>query len=170
MQEDISMIQETLRDLIDRGQTTVAELAEHGGYGRSSVYAWLAGDARIPVDAVAGWIRHHPAIEVRQFVLNAIAGPRAVLKPDRSRSDLDVNHDGRIDGDDAKHSAMIVMRRAVDQMDHLMKSLGDGRLSTVEVQRLWSLQHEIVQQAGLIVEIATEIQSDRRPARNGGAA
>lgn len=163
-----SMIAEVLQSLVDRGETTVRELSEVAGYARTSGYEWLSGNTAIPSAAIQSWIARHPSKEVQQAVASAISGNRAVIL-DLDEDDLDYDHNGVVDLEDAASHAIEVMRHAIGVIERVNACRREGRVNTsdlIDAASVCGRTQRALQAARLILTNQERHTAKRRKCRN----
>lgn len=158
------MLGEHLKRLIGDGKTSVSELSQIARYGESTIYDWLAGKTRFPLDAVENWIALHPSVEVREVVLASVSRgtARLAILPSQSDDDLDRNGDGRIDADDGRIAACDACDHAVSQMREMVSSFADGQISDAEYASLRKAHLLLRQAADAVMDIAARSRAPQR--------
>jgi len=115
------MLAKTLRQLVEQQHTNAKEIGELTGVSTSTVYRWLAGQSQPDFDSVRLLIRHLPKQEAQQAILATVtAGTSWAVT--NNELELDVNHDGQVDVEDAVDSAIGMVRDAAEALERIRAS------------------------------------------------
>lgn len=165
---ELTMLAETLRNLIDTHQTTVVELAEYSGYGRTTIYDWLSGIPRMPADAVQSWIKHHKSDAVRAALISAMTGGLVTVTFGRpSAEDMDLNRDGVADLSDAIDATVEAQALSIGYLKEVRHAHQNGVLTRELAVRIAQARAQVVASWQIVDAIlAAEIarMDSRKPA------
>ncbi len=120
------MLARTLQQIIHRKQSTAREMGELAGVSTSTVYRWIAGQSQPDFDSVRLLVRHLPHPDAQEALLTVmIAGTDWNLQ--HTKLDLDLNHDGLVNADDALDGSVRAVRHAGDSLARIHATCGsDG--------------------------------------------
>ena len=157
------MLASTLQGLIDQQLTSVTEVAELAGVSNSTVYRWIARRSQPDFDAVRRVIRGLPHPDAQQALLSVLTRGT----PWRLRStelSLDVNHDGKIDAEDALDAAIRVVHAAGRSLVHVRSASAAGTVKKQELVDLVGELNEVVTHSTLVQEVLIRMvdQQSRR--------
>jgi AcrR family transcriptional regulator len=155
------MFKTTLQMLIDQGATSAREVAELAGVSTSTVYRWVSGQSQPDFDSVRLLIRHLPNRKAQQALLDVlITGTCWQLS--HAELDLDVNHDGRIDTDDALDASVEAVRCAAESLATVRDANRGQSLSADQTLRLIALLNDVVRQCTITQRVLVELSEARR--------
>lgn len=125
-----SNITDALNTAIDREWTTPKQLALVSGMSRSTIGNWLHGTNEPTLNAVQGWLCHHPNRRFKQLLLDAVTMGAARLAKDQiSLNALDINGDGVVDIEDAMDSAIKTAGDAHTTLAVIREATSDGKIT-----------------------------------------
>jgi len=169
MQDDLSMIQATLRRLRELGHITAADVAEATGRDESTFYRWTApggGGSDPTFTSIAQLFRHAPNTETQQAILDVLlrgTAWRASLIP----VELDLDGDGDVDTDDAIKGCAAACKITGAAIEEILSAAPDG-VSASEgddiLERIGQTEQQL-SAARRIVESLVEASSRRRRCR-----
>jgi predicted transcriptional regulator len=117
-----------LKRVIERGTRSVDAVADAAGVARSTVYAWMAGDAPT-IGKFAQLLEAFPIAEDQAELIAAIAGGAQVrVEPITPEIDLDLNGDGVINTDDSLEASAT----ACEKLAELMRGLVSRRTTRAD--------------------------------------
>ncbi len=128
------MIDRTLQHLIEEKLTSAREISELAGVSTSTVYRWIAGESQPDFHSVRLLLRHLSHRRAQETLLSAFASGTGWHFL-HSNCDKDVNHDGRVDTDDALDAAIETIKAAACTLDQLQKANRDQQLTADETMR-----------------------------------
>ncbi|WP_428386940.1 helix-turn-helix domain-containing protein [Mucisphaera sp.] len=162
----MSLLAETLQNLIDRQRTSVSEIGELAGVSPSTVYRWLGGQSRPDFDSIRLLLRHLPSKDAQEALLSVFAGGTQwqFLRVDQ---ELDYNQDGRVDVKDAVDAAIASVRDAADTLARLSTS-GTELPPNEEVVAVVARLQAVVGSCTIAQRVLTELADQRARSRPGG--
>ncbi len=161
------MLAITLQRLVEQNLTTVKEIGELAGVSPSTVYRWIAGQSQPDFNAIRLLIRHLPNPQAQDALISLLTTGTG-WRLTRQILDLDVNHDGRVDTDDALDAAIRAVHAAGDSLRAVRDSARDGVVSREEAVALIAQLNEVIGQSELVQEVMlrlVEARKKRRAAR-----
>jgi len=155
------MLAKTLQGLIEADLTTARELSEYAGVSNSTVYRWISGESRPDFDAIRMLVRHLPEPRAQEAICTAfLAGTD--WQATHQAMDLDVNHDGSIDCDDALDAAIEAVRGAGESLSSLREAHRDGSMTSDDAVALASQLHDVVRQCVLAERVLLNLAEVNR--------
>jgi AcrR family transcriptional regulator len=155
------MLATTLQKLVEEGKTTVPELAELAGVSPSTVYRWLGRRSQPDFDSIRLLVRHLPDPMTQQSIL-ALLTTGTSWRLTRHDVDLDINHDGRIDAEDALDAAIQTVYDAGEALTNVRQASSDGTISREEAFTLVRVLDEVIGHSVLVQNIMTSLVRDGR--------
>lgn len=153
------MLSHTLNSLIDDGHVTVKVLSIVGECPESTVRDMLHRESDLPqYRRLARWCRHLPDV-CRQALIDSLTAGTASCQT--HRIDLDVNHDGRVDQDDAIDGAIQMNRHIAGILEQVRKASRDGRIDEGESAQIVQLLRDSIRSADTIVQLLMQITRKR---------
>lgn len=156
------MISAALSNIIEQKLTTVGEISELAGVSPSTVYRWINGQTQPPYDAVRLLIRHLPDPQAqRVLLLYTIRGtPWQIRGP---HENLDINDDGKIDGNDALDTMIRVVRNASTSLVQIREALRQKPLTHHEMMEALETLEDVAIESCLAQQILARIQESHAP-------
>ena len=108
-------LHQALQRVIDLKLTSAREMGELAGVSTSTVYRWTTNQTQPDFESVRLLIRLLPSPRAQEELLNALLGGSA-WSASRTEVELDVNHDGVIDRDDALAAALVSVQAATQSL------------------------------------------------------
>jgi len=160
----MAMLAPTLQQLIESKLTTAQELAELSGVAPSTVYRWIAGESEPDFDAVRMLLRHLPRVEAQRAILTAFTAgtPWQHYAID---AELDVNHDGRVDDNDALDASIEAVQAAGASLAAVREACKDRVLEADQAARVISMLNVVLRQCAVTQRILLRLVETRRKAR-----
>lgn len=165
------MLASTLQQLIDQDLTNVSEIAELAGVSNSTVYRWISRRSQPDFDAIRLIIRGLPNIEAQQALLSVMTTGTS-WRMRSTKMSLDVNHDGKIDTEDALDAAIRVVRGAGQSLTHVRSACAAGTVQKEQLVNLVGELNDVIQHSTVVQELLIQLVEDRRrrrcaPTNNG---
>lgn len=158
------MLARTLDKLVQDGLTTPTEIAELAGVSPSTAYRWIAGSSEPDFNSIRLLIRHLKNPLAQEALLSVVATGTG-YRYQRATLDADVNHDGKIDADDALDAAIRTVYAAGESLTSVRESLADDRVDREEVVRLMAVLNDVVLHSALVQEVLVRLVEQHKPRR-----
>ena len=156
------MLASTLQQLIDHRLTTIDEIAELAGVSNSTVYRWMGRKSQPDFDAVRRIIRGLPNRRAQEALL-AVLTTGTGWRIRAAELTLDINHDGRVDADDALDGAIRVVRDAGRSLVQVRSACATGEVPKEELVNLVALLNHVIEHSTLVQEILIQLVESKKP-------
>lgn len=155
------MLKTTLQMLIENEITSAREVAELAGVSTSTVYRWISGQSQPDFDSIRLLVRHLPHRKAQQALLDVLV-TGTCWQLSHAELELDVNHDGRIDADDALDASVEAVRCAAESLTTVRDASRGQHLDAEQTLRLISLLNDVVRQCTITQRVLVEMSEARR--------
>ena len=155
------MISQTLQRLIDDGRTTAKELGELAGVSTSTVYRWINGQSQPDFDAIRLLMRHLADTRCQEALLIMFAAG-TTWQFSQVAMDLDVNHDGRVDAEDALDAAVEAVKGAALSLSEVRDASKKQGVTSDELLHVIAQLQHVVRQCVVTQGVLVEIGEDKR--------
>jgi hypothetical protein len=160
------MIAQVLQNLIDQKLTTAREIGDLAGVSSSTVYRWLERETQPDFNSIRLLLRHLPHRGAQEAVLTAfLAGTGWTGQ--YVDADLDFNHDGKVDCEDALDAAIESVEAASEALAEVRQCTRERAISPAEATKLAALLTEVVRDCTTTQRIMVRICEDRRRHKAG---
>ena len=156
------MLSSVLQHIIDERISTAREMGELAGVSTSTVYRWVNRESQPDFDSIRLLVRHLPDPRGQEALLSVIlAGTPWRLEYEEH--DLDVNHDGQIDAEDALDSCIESVRHSADGLARLRANTGeDGQLDSDTTLKVLSILQRVTKNAAIATRVLLDMAEQRR--------
>lgn len=157
------MLAQTLQRLIDQRLTTAREIGELTGVAQSTVYRWINGESEPDFNTIRLLLRHLPDHAAQEAILSSFCmGTEWVYS--RTKLDLDFNHDGRIDIEDALDACIQSVQSTAQSLERLRAAARDGTINSDDALALGTVLGDVMNQCSAARQIIGKV-SERKRAR-----
>jgi transcriptional regulator with XRE-family HTH domain len=159
------MLARTLQRMIRDQLTTAREISELTGVAPSTVYRWMKGRCEPDFHAIRILLRHlkNPAAQEALLAAFCAGTPWQYNRPEL---ELDVNHDGSIDHEDALDSAIASVKSSATVLDQVRTACRrQGSVPAEDVLALINTINQMVRQCSITQQVlvqASEQQHRRK--------
>lgn len=155
------MLTNTLKQIIDKQFTSAKEISELTGVSPSTVYRWLAGQSQPDFDSVRLLVRLLPDARAQKAILTAFtAGTDWHVT--HMNLELDVNHDGRVDAEDALDASCHALKTSSETLVSIREASKGKILSSDETLELISLLNHTVRHCTITQRILVDMTEQRK--------
>jgi len=161
------VLSQTLSQIVRNKWSNARELADLAGVSSSTVYRWIAGESQPDFDSVRLLLRHLPNRKGQEALLGAFcsgSGWSFTL----NEIELDVNHDGKIDAEDALDAAINTVGHASDALKQTRKAAAVDKLDAEQALQLIQTLNHTTRQCAVVQQVLiqmTEQQAKRKKLR-----
>jgi len=155
------MLTKTLQKLIDEQHTTAREIGELAGVSTSTVYRWIGGQSRPDFDSIRLLVRHLPKREAQEAILSVFAAGTA-WQFEHNDLELDVNHDGSVNADDALDASVQAVRTAAESLANIRASMNGKEPSSDETLQIVALLGGVIRHCTITQRVMVEMAEQRR--------
>ena len=156
------MLAKTLQYLIDEKCTTAREIGELAGVPTSTVYRWINRESQPDFDSIRLLMRHLPNPDAQEALL-AVFAAGSNWQFAYAEMDLDVNHDGHINGQDALDACCSAVKASADSLCEIRNGCGEGgELTADETLRVMSLLNQLASHCTLTQRVLMDMAETRR--------
>lgn len=158
------MLASTLTRLIEEKRTSAQQIADLTGVAPSTVYRWMSGESEPDFNAIRLLLRHLPDRSAQSALIQAfLTGTPWRVEP--LESELDINHDGRIDTNDALDACILAVQSAGQSLSEVREACRDGKLGATQTGKLVGLLNEVVRECSICQQVLTRLTAPRPKAR-----
>lgn len=157
------MLADMLQKLIDDETTSAREIGELAGVSTSTVYRWINRESQPDFDSIRILLKTFPQRKAQEALVSVFtAGTN--WSPMFQEHDLDVNHDGKVDAEDALDACIETVRHAAETLHAIRKNLQNRKTLTAEQTiDVLSLLQDVQQNATVTQRILIDLgDADRR--------
>jgi len=155
------MLSKTLKRIIDKQFTSAKEISELTGVSQSTVYRWVAGQSQPDFDAIRLLVRLLPDTRGQKALLTAFtAGTDWHIT--HMNLELDVNHDGKVDSDDALDASCHALKTSSETLLSIREASKGKILSSDETLELISLLNHTVRHCTITQRILVDMAEQRK--------
>jgi len=129
------ILSRTLSEVVRKKWTSARELADLAGVSTSTVYRWIAGESQPDFDSVRLLLRHLPNRNAQEAVLGAFCSGSG-WSFSFQEGDLDINHDGKIDAEDALDAAIQTVQHAASALKQTRSAAREDKLDAEQALQL----------------------------------
>lgn len=155
------MLTHTLQRLINDERTSAKEVAELTGVSTSTVYRWIAGQSQPDFDSIRMLVRHLPDRKAQEAILGVFTQGTdwsAVCH----EMELDVNHDGNVDAEDALDATIDAVKAAGSSLAAVRAAARDQRLSPDDTLELIARLNTVVNRCTVTQRVLVEVADKQR--------
>jgi hypothetical protein len=163
------MLATVLQRLINDELTSAKEVSELTGVSTSTVYRWIAGQSQPEFDAIRMLVRHLPNQQAQEAILGVFCQGTswsAVLH----ELDLDVNHDGNVDAEDALDATIDAVKAAGQSLAAVRAAAKNHQLNPDETLELIAKLNTVVNRCTVTQRVLVELAEHRRRRKINPAA
>jgi transcriptional regulator with XRE-family HTH domain len=155
------MLAKTLKRIIDKQFTSAKEISELTGVSQSTVYRWIAGQSQPDFDSVRLLVRLLPDSRAQKAILTAFtAGTDWHVT--HMNLELDVNHDGKVDADDALDASCNALKTSSDTLVSIREASKGKILDSDETLELISILNHTVRHCTITQRILVDMAEQRK--------
>ena len=155
------MLAKTLKRIIDKQFTSAKEISELTGVSPSTVYRWIAGQSQPDFDSVRLLLRLLPDARAQKALLTAFtAGTDWHIT--HMNLELDVNHDGKVDADDALDASCNALKTSSDTLVSIREASKGKILTSDETLELIALLNHTVRHCTITQRILVDMSEQRK--------
>lgn len=158
------MIAETLEMLIEKQWSSAREMGEICDKAPSTIYRWIKGQSEPDFGSIQLLLRHLKNRQAQHALLTAFLSdsPWQAIRFDH---DLDTNHDGRVNADDALAAAVKTVKLTGESLEVIHTACQQGRVDSEHAVDIISLLDEIAEQAQMARRIVAREVERRKKAK-----
>ncbi|MEM6393148.1 MAG: helix-turn-helix transcriptional regulator [Planctomycetota bacterium] len=158
------MLQQTLQRLIDQKHTSAKEMGELAGVSPSTVYRWISGQSQPDYESIRLLLRHLPSRASQKALLHAFTAGTD-WHCTMMEVELDVNHDGHVDADDALDASCQAVKSSTDSLLAIRAASRGKALTSDETIELISMLGTVVRQCTITQRILVDLAERRKKAK-----
>lgn len=159
------MLNDTLQRIIDQEYTNAKEIAELAGVSSSTVYRWIAGQSQPDFDSIRLLVRLLPHQRAQRALIDAFLGG-SNWTATATEFDLDVNHDGRVDADDALDASVTAMKTSSDALQTVRAASRGRHLDSEETLELIALLNQTIRHCTVTQRVLIDMSERRKKAHD----
>ena len=150
------MLAATLEQLIEQKLTSVDEIGELTGVASSTVYRWIAGQSQPDFETIRLLVRHIRNSDAQRALLTAFTAGTA-WQMRYLHENLDVNHDGRVDANDALDASIRLVRAAGDSLGRIRDACRDTPPTRVHAAEAVKVLEEVIHQCCITQQVLVRL-------------
>ena len=155
------MLAKTLKRIIDKQFTSAKEISELTGVSQSTVYRWIAGQSQPDFDSVRLLVRLLPDARAQKALLTSFtAGTDWHVT--HMNLELDVNHDGKVDADDALDASCNALQTSSQTLLSIREASKGKILDSDETLELISILNHTVRHCTITQRILVDMSEQRK--------
>ncbi|MEM6755967.1 MAG: helix-turn-helix domain-containing protein [Planctomycetota bacterium] len=155
------MLAHALQRLINDERTSAKEIAELTGVSTSTVYRWIAGQSQPDFDSIRMLVRHLPNRDAQEAILGVFV-QGTTWSAVCQEIELDVNHDGQIDAEDALDATIEAVKAAGQSLAAVRAAARSQRLNPDETLELIARLNTVVNRCTVTQRVLVELADQRR--------
>lgn len=155
------MLSQTLQQIIDKKFTTAKEISELAGVSQSTVYRWIAGQSQPEFDSIRLLVRLLPDMRAQKALLTAFTAGTD-WHATHMNLELDVNHDGKVDANDALDASCHALKTSADTLQSIREASKGKLLTSDETLELISLLNHTVRHCTITQRILVDMTEQRK--------
>jgi len=159
-QKSKAILSRTLNQMIRAKLTNAREMADLAGVSTSTVYRWIAGDSQPDFDSVRLLLRHLPNRKAQEALLAAFTGGTEWTFS-RVEMDLDINHDGKIDVDDALDAAIETVHSSAEALKQTRAASRTDTIKAEEAMHLIQTLNQTVRHCSVVQQVLIQISDEQ---------
>ena len=158
------MLSRTLQQLVNQNLTTAREISELTGVAPSTVYRWINGRCEPDFNAIRLLLRHLPNRAAQEAILTAfVAGtPWRMTLGD---GDLDVNHDGSVNGDDALDATIAAACNAAEALKEVRAATQRSPITPEQALHAIRLLNDVARTCSVSQQVLVQLADQREQRR-----
>ncbi len=155
------MLAKTLKRIIDKEYTSAKEISELTGVSQSTVYRWIANQSQPDFDSIRLLVRLMPDSRAQKAILTAFTAG-SDWHVTHMNLELDVNHDGKVDADDALDASCHALKTSSETLLSIREASKGKMLSSDESLELISLLNHTVRHCTITQRILVDMSEQRK--------
>lgn len=155
------MLAKTLKRIIEKEFTSAKEISELTGVSQSTVYRWIAGQSQPDFDSIRLLVRLLPDSRAQKAILTAFTAG-SDWHVTHMNLELDVNHDGKVDADDALDASCHALKTASETLLSIREASKGKVLNSDESLELISLLNHTVRHCTITQRILVDMSEQRK--------
>jgi transcriptional regulator with XRE-family HTH domain len=155
------MLSKMLQQIIDQKLTNAREVGELAGVSTSTVYRWISGESQPDFDSIRLLVRHLRDPRAQEAILAVFAAGTS-WQFSHTELELDVNHDGQVNTEDALDASVQAVKAAADSLVRVRHARRENGLTAEQTLELIALLNNVVRQCTITERVLVHMSEEKR--------